>query len=142
LQRGYLPRGVILSSADLDLIKAFDRNKDGILEPEELELAQMAFKVFDPDADAAQAAEAAGGAASSSSFSSSDFPGRAPSGLGMGSAAAAPVPSGYGGAGGGSNYGSRRPSGQVGGGGGVAGALSMQGNSVLPGTGAAYLGRR
>jgi hypothetical protein len=39
---------VILSNADLDILKAFDRNQDGKLEPEELELAQAAFRVYDP----------------------------------------------------------------------------------------------
>jgi hypothetical protein len=49
--RGYLPRGVITSNADLDLIKAFDRNNDGKLEPEEMELAMAAFNAFDAGAN-------------------------------------------------------------------------------------------
>ncbi len=122
---------MILSSADLDLIKMFDRNKDGVLEPEELEMAQVAFRVLDPEAQAGATGgddygyEGAGFPPSSSSSSSA---------TGYGAGAAAPVPSGYGA--GGSNYGSRRPSNQA------PGGLGMTGNAVLPGTGAAYLGRR
>ena len=57
--RGFLPRGVITSSADLELLKAFDRNKDGQLEPEEMDLARAAFAAFDPGAARAGAAPAA-----------------------------------------------------------------------------------
>ncbi len=42
-----MPRGVILSQADVDLIKAFDRNKDGLLDASEMDLAQAAFKALD-----------------------------------------------------------------------------------------------
>jgi len=48
--RGFLPRGVIVSPADLDILKAFDGNKDGVLEPEEMALAQAAFEAWDPGA--------------------------------------------------------------------------------------------
>lgn len=58
VQRGFLPRGVILSNADLDILKAFDRNSDGKLEPEEMELAQAAFMAFDPNKRAAAATSA------------------------------------------------------------------------------------
>jgi hypothetical protein len=53
---------VILSSADLDLLKAFDRNKDGHLDPEELELAQAAFLAYDPAAIASAASKVASSA--------------------------------------------------------------------------------
>jgi hypothetical protein len=46
--RGFLPRGVILSSDDLDILKAFDRDGDGRLDADEMDLAQAAFAAFDP----------------------------------------------------------------------------------------------
>jgi hypothetical protein len=52
VQRGFLPRGVLLSNEDLAILKAFDKNKDGKLEPEEMELAKAAFRAFDPSKDA------------------------------------------------------------------------------------------
>jgi hypothetical protein len=57
--RGYLPRGVITSNEDLEILKAFDGNKDGVLSDAEMELAQAAFAAFDPGA----AADKKGGAA-------------------------------------------------------------------------------
>ena len=44
VQRGHLPRGVLLSQSDVRLIKAFDRDGDGVLTPDEMELAQAAFR--------------------------------------------------------------------------------------------------
>jgi hypothetical protein len=44
LQRGHLPRGVVLSQDDLSLIKAFDRDGDGVLSEKEMDLAQAAFR--------------------------------------------------------------------------------------------------
>jgi len=87
LQRGFLPRGVILSNADLDLLKAFDRNRDGLLDPEELELAQAAFRAFDPNPQPATDS----GAAEPSRGPTSALP----SGSGEGSVAGGrpPVPS-------------------------------------------------
>lgn len=48
--RGFLPRGVLLSNADLDILKAFDSNRDGVLDADELDLAAAAFKALDPGA--------------------------------------------------------------------------------------------
>jgi len=59
--RGFLPRGVITSNADLELLKAFDRNKDGQLEPEEMDLARAAFAAFDAGADKGGRGAAPGG---------------------------------------------------------------------------------
>ena len=42
--RGHLPRGVLHSQDDLLLLKAFDRDGDGVLNVNELELAAVAFK--------------------------------------------------------------------------------------------------
>ena len=53
--RGFLPRGVIVSPADLEILKAFDGNKDGELNAEEMALAQAAFQAFAPGARAAGA---------------------------------------------------------------------------------------
>ena len=62
--RGFLPRGVITSNDDLDILKAFDANKDGVLSDAEMDLAQAAFRAYDPGAAAlgAPSAAAAGGA--------------------------------------------------------------------------------
>lgn len=51
--RGFLPRGVFMTPADLELLKAFDSDKDGVLSNEEMELAQAAFRAYDPGAAAA-----------------------------------------------------------------------------------------
>lgn len=56
--RGFLPRGVITSNADIELLKAFDRNKDGKLDEAEMELAQAAFRAYDPMAAMVSAANA------------------------------------------------------------------------------------
>ena len=48
--RGFLPRGVITSNADLEILKAFDGNKDGFLSDAEMDLAQAAFAAYDPGA--------------------------------------------------------------------------------------------
>ena len=85
--RGFLPRGVITSNADLELLKAFDRNKDGQLEPEEMELARAAFAAFDAGADKG-AARAGGAAAHGAASHSAAAPARAAGGAG----AAAPAP--------------------------------------------------
>lgn len=85
---GFLPRGVILSNSDLDIIKAFDRNKDGILEPEELELAQAAFAAYDPEKHAP--------AAASSSLASASEPAHSAAG-GFGAAGRPPRAAGGGG---------------------------------------------
>ncbi len=50
--RGFLPRGVITSNADLEILKAFDGNKDGVLSEMEMDLAQAAFAAYDPNAQA------------------------------------------------------------------------------------------
>ena len=51
-------------------LQAFDRDKDGVLKPEELDLAQAAFRAYDPapraDEAAAAAAASGGGGASAS----------------------------------------------------------------------------
>lgn len=57
--RGFLPRGVFMTPADLELLKAFDSDKDGVLSGEEMELAQAAFRAYDPGAAAAAAAQGA-----------------------------------------------------------------------------------
>jgi len=59
--RGFLPRGVFSSPADLEILKAFDGNKDGRLSPDEMDLAQAAFEAWDPGAAAAGGGKAAGG---------------------------------------------------------------------------------
>jgi hypothetical protein len=55
---GAVPRGVLLSQADVDLIKAFDRDRDGRLDAAEMDLAQAAFKAFDRGATGAVASAA------------------------------------------------------------------------------------
>ena len=57
--RGFLPRGVIASPQDLAILKAFDGNKDGILTPDEMDLARAAFAAYDPGAAAGGAARPA-----------------------------------------------------------------------------------
>lgn len=83
LQRGGgVPRGVILSQADLDLLKAFDRDGDGHLQPAEMELAQAAFKAYDVGQ---------GGAGRGAAASSVPAPRGGPGGT-RAAAAAAPAP--------------------------------------------------
>jgi len=43
MQRGNLPRGVLMCQEDAELLKAFDGDGDGLLTPGELELATAAF---------------------------------------------------------------------------------------------------
>lgn len=83
--RGFLPRGVILSNADLDILKAFDGNRDGVLDAEELDLAMAAFNAFDPNKPAAGGPE--GGAGAAAAAGAGGLPPRP-------AAAAAPAPRG------------------------------------------------
>ena len=87
LQRGGgVPRGVILSQADLDLLKAFDRDGDGHLQPAEMELAQAAFKAYDVGQGGGGGRGGRGGAAASAA------PAPTTRGAGPGGARAAAAP--------------------------------------------------
>lgn len=71
--RGFLPRGVILSSEDLEILKAFDRDGDGRLSADEMELAQAAFNAYDPNPDVSSGAPSAAAAGRRQDMGASAF---------------------------------------------------------------------
>ena len=90
--RGFLPRGVFASPADLEILKAFDGNRDGRLSPEEMELAQAAFEAWDPGAAAAGAGNGGKGAAAGGGGGGGGAPPRHPAPAAAAAAAAAAAP--------------------------------------------------
>jgi len=89
--RGFLPRGVITSNADLDILKAFDGNRDGVLSEAEMDLAQAAFRAYDPGAARAPAA-GGGGAGGGGGVAGGGGGGAAGGGGGAAAPAVPPLP--------------------------------------------------